>query len=123
MFDFLKKKKPVINDIPADVKVPKTHVMHVHVSDNQEQLKKAHAHQKPFDKSLDVAFSGETENGELAIKVLINGIFMGYVEKNKLKSFSKYYKMPMTVDKVYFGYIEETGEYYADIKITFEDNA
>lgn len=123
MFDFLKKKKPVINDIPADVKVPKVHVMHVHASDNQEQLKKAYAHQKPFDKRLDVALSGETENGELVIKVLINGIFMGYVEKNKLKSFSKYYKMPMTMNKVYFGYIEEMDEYYADIKITFEDNA
>lgn len=121
MFDFLKKKKPVINDIPADVKVPKAHVMHIKVYDNQEQLKKAHSHQKPFDKRLDVVLSGETENGELAIKVLINDIFMGYVEKNKLKAFSKYYKMPMAVNKVYLGYVEEENEYYADIKITFEE--
>ena len=121
MFDFLKKKKPVVNDIPDDVKIPKAHVMHIKVNGSQEQLKKAHAHQKPFDKRLDVAFSGETENGELAIKVLINDVFMGYIEKSKLNALSKYYKMPMTVNNVYLGYVEETNEYYADIKITFEE--
>ena len=121
MFDFLKKKKNVINDIPGEVKVPKAHVMHIQVNDNQEQLKKAKEKQKPFDKKLDVAFSGETENNELAIKVFINNVFMGYVEKSKLKSFSKYYKMPMSIDKVYFGYIEETGVYYIDIKVIFEE--
>ena len=117
-------QKPIINDLPKDLTIPKPHVMNIKVAgvtfDNRQTiLKKIYNKEKPFHQKLDVEFIGVDFNGELAIEIKINNQLIGYVERHRINEFVKHMNYGYKIKKIFPGYFEGENIYYCTIKVEF----